>query len=135
MYKQEPEMHVYKLESTMLIETSLQDTFAFFEDPYNLKKMTPSWMRFEVTSKDRVAMRKDAKSSIASDGWAYRCTGKPSSRSTSRHSCSSMNRPKAPTRFGVTGTIFGLGKGHQDLRSPRIRFAAGRVGTAGSHGL
>ncbi|MGC2660629.1 MAG: SRPBCC family protein [Bryobacteraceae bacterium] len=53
-------MHVYKLESTMLIETSLQDTFAFFEDPYNLKKITPSWMRFEVTSKDRVAMRKDA---------------------------------------------------------------------------
>lgn len=53
-------MHVYKLECEMLIETSLQETFAFFQDPYNLKKITPPWMRFEVISKDRVEMKKGA---------------------------------------------------------------------------
>ncbi|HEX4771737.1 MAG TPA: SRPBCC family protein [Bryobacteraceae bacterium] len=31
-----------------------------FEDPYNLAKITPSWLRFEVTSRDRVAMSKNA---------------------------------------------------------------------------
>jgi ligand-binding SRPBCC domain-containing protein len=53
-------MHVYQLECETLIETSLPETFAFFQDPNNLSKITPPWMGFEVISKDRVEMRKGA---------------------------------------------------------------------------
>ena len=38
----------------------MQDTFAVFEDPYNLAKITPSSLKFQVTSPDRIKMRKGA---------------------------------------------------------------------------
>ncbi len=44
----------------MLTEQSIEQTFRVFEDPYNLAKITPSWLNFQVTSKDRVQMRPGA---------------------------------------------------------------------------
>jgi len=44
----------------MVAKRSLQDTFAIFEDPYNLAKITPPWLSFKVTSKEHVIMRKGA---------------------------------------------------------------------------
>ena len=44
----------------MLVRSSLQDTFAIFEDPYNLAKITPPSLSFRVTSRDPVEMRKGA---------------------------------------------------------------------------
>ena len=44
----------------MLAEQSISETFKIFEDPYNLAKITPSWLNFQVTSKERVQMRKGA---------------------------------------------------------------------------
>ena len=51
---------IYTLRCEMLTATSLKETFALFEDPYNLAKITPAWLRFTVTSKNRVHIRKGA---------------------------------------------------------------------------
>ena len=53
-------MHIYTLRCEMLTRCSLQETFTVFEDPYNLGKITPDWLNFNVTSKARVDMRKGA---------------------------------------------------------------------------
>ena len=53
-------MHTYHLRCEMLAQSSLQDTFAVFEDPYNLAKITPPSLGFEVISPRRVEMRKGA---------------------------------------------------------------------------
>ncbi len=44
----------------MLTKSSLQDTFAVFENPYNLAKITPSSLKFQVTSPHRIEMRQGA---------------------------------------------------------------------------
>lgn len=53
-------MHVYTLRCEMLTDSSLEKTFAVFENPYNLAKITPSSLNFKVTSQERVQMRKCA---------------------------------------------------------------------------
>ncbi len=53
-------MQTYTLRCEMLTKSSLQDTFAVFEDPYNLAKITPSSLKFQVTSPQRIEMRKGA---------------------------------------------------------------------------
>ncbi len=53
-------MHVYTLECEMLTNSSLEETFAVFEDPYNLARITPPSLNFKVTSNERVQMRKGA---------------------------------------------------------------------------
>ena len=53
-------MRVYTLQCELLTDSSLERTFALFEDPYNLAKITPASLGFQVTSKGRVAMRKGA---------------------------------------------------------------------------
>ena len=53
-------MPIYTLRCEMLTEQSIQDTFKVFEDPYNLAKITPSWLNFRITSNDRVQMREGA---------------------------------------------------------------------------
>ena len=52
-------MHIYHLECEMTTQRSLEETFAVFEDPHNLKKITPSWLNFQVTT-ENVHMRKGA---------------------------------------------------------------------------
>lgn len=44
----------------MQTRSSLQETFAVFEDPYNLAKITPESLKFRVTSPGRIQMRKGA---------------------------------------------------------------------------
>src|SRR5690348_2269824 len=53
-------MHVYRLECEMLVRRSVDDVFSVFQDPYNLAKITPAWLRFRVTSNQKVMMRKGA---------------------------------------------------------------------------
>jgi ligand-binding SRPBCC domain-containing protein len=50
----------YRLECEMISGRPLPDTFAIFEDPYNLAKITPPWLNFKVTSAQRVEMRAGA---------------------------------------------------------------------------
>jgi ligand-binding SRPBCC domain-containing protein len=44
----------------MISGRSLAETFAIFEDPYDLAKITPTWLNFRVTSAERVHMRQGA---------------------------------------------------------------------------
>jgi ligand-binding SRPBCC domain-containing protein len=51
---------IYRLDCEMISGRPLAETFAIFEDPYNLAKITPPWLNFRVTSADRVQMKRDA---------------------------------------------------------------------------
>ncbi len=53
-------MRVYTLQCELLTDSSLDRTFSIFEDPYNLAKITPASLNFQVTSKERIQMRKGA---------------------------------------------------------------------------
>jgi ligand-binding SRPBCC domain-containing protein len=53
-------MHTYTLHCEMVSPQPIETTFAVFEDPYNLSKITPPWLRFQVTSKGQVRMREGA---------------------------------------------------------------------------
>ncbi|MCL5746037.1 MAG: SRPBCC family protein [Acidobacteria bacterium] len=53
-------MRIYRLECSMVAPVSIQRAFAIFEDPYNLARITPPWLRFRVSSKERVEMRRGA---------------------------------------------------------------------------
>ncbi len=53
-------MHVYTLRCEMVAPIPIAEAFRVFEDPYNLARITPPWLNFRVTSKERVAMRKGA---------------------------------------------------------------------------
>jgi ligand-binding SRPBCC domain-containing protein len=44
----------------MLSDKPIEATFSVFEDPYNLSRITPPWLRFQVTSDGHVEMRKGA---------------------------------------------------------------------------
>jgi ligand-binding SRPBCC domain-containing protein len=51
---------LYNLRCEMFSGQPLRETFAVFEDPYNLAKITPPWLNFRVTSAERVQMRQGA---------------------------------------------------------------------------
>ena len=44
----------------MVAQRSLDEVFGIFEDPYNLAKITPSWLSFQVVSTNRVTMKQGA---------------------------------------------------------------------------
>jgi ligand-binding SRPBCC domain-containing protein len=45
-------MRIYSLRCEMLVKRSLKETFAFFENPANLGKITPPWLSFNIVTKD-----------------------------------------------------------------------------------
>jgi len=53
-------MHVYTLDCEMTTAKSIEYTFALFENPYNLAKITPPELGFQVVSEERVEMRRFA---------------------------------------------------------------------------
>ena len=53
-------MQPYTLDTRMTAPVSVREAFAVFQDPYNLARTTPPWLHFQVTSKERVTMRRGA---------------------------------------------------------------------------
>jgi ligand-binding SRPBCC domain-containing protein len=53
-------MKIYRLESSISVPVSLQEAFAFFENPHNLARITPAWLNFRIVSPERIQMRKGA---------------------------------------------------------------------------
>ena len=45
-------MNIYTLECMIITSAGLEETFAFFENPRNLAKITPPWMGFEIVTPD-----------------------------------------------------------------------------------
>ena len=50
----------YELECEMLVPRGIQETFAFFENPHNLARITPPWLRFVILSDGPIEMRAGA---------------------------------------------------------------------------
>ena len=50
----------YELECEILVPKGIKETFAFFENPRNLARITPPWLRFVVLSEGPVEMRAGA---------------------------------------------------------------------------
>ena len=50
-------MRPYTLDTHMVAPVSVHEAFAVFENPYNLARITPPWLGFRVTSKEKVTMR------------------------------------------------------------------------------
>jgi ligand-binding SRPBCC domain-containing protein len=50
----------YVLQCEMISGQPIEETFAIFEDPYNLAKITPPSLNFRVTSSTRVQMQRGA---------------------------------------------------------------------------
>ena len=53
-------MRTYQLTCEMLVPKPIEAVYEIFENPYNLKKITPPWLSFAVTSQQKVVMRKGA---------------------------------------------------------------------------
>lgn len=53
-------MKTHVLERTQVIERSLDDTFAFFSDAFNLEKITPEFLRFKILTPRPLAMQSGA---------------------------------------------------------------------------
>jgi ligand-binding SRPBCC domain-containing protein len=51
---------MYVLTCQMKTPVSRRQAFAVFESPYNLARITPSWLHFRITTPGQVAIRKDA---------------------------------------------------------------------------
>jgi ligand-binding SRPBCC domain-containing protein len=54
-------MKIYTLHRTMTVPVPQREAFAFFEDPRNLARITPSWLNFRIASPEPVEMRINAK--------------------------------------------------------------------------
>ncbi len=52
-------MKIYHLRAELITSCSLLETFEVFKNPLNLAQITPSWLNFQVITKD-VVMRKGA---------------------------------------------------------------------------
>lgn len=50
-------MKIYTLERRITVPAAVAETFAFFEDPSNLARITPPWLGFRILSPEPVAMR------------------------------------------------------------------------------
>src|ERR1019366_598930 len=53
-------MKTYRLECSVSVPVSLQEAFAFFENPHNLARITPPSLNFRIASPERIQMRKGA---------------------------------------------------------------------------
>jgi ligand-binding SRPBCC domain-containing protein len=53
----EPPRHI---ERSQLVPLSVEDSFAFFADAYNLEALTPPWLRFRILTPRPIPMEKGA---------------------------------------------------------------------------
>ncbi len=53
-------MQTHILERSQIINRSLEETFAFFSDAYNLEKLTPSFLQFKILTPKPVSMHPGA---------------------------------------------------------------------------
>jgi ligand-binding SRPBCC domain-containing protein len=54
-------MKIYRLKSDLWLPQPRAQIFQFFADPINLERLTPGWLRFEITSKTPQAITEGAR--------------------------------------------------------------------------
>lgn len=47
----------YELRSELVVPAGIDETFAFFEDPRNLSRITPPWLNFRIRTPEPLIMR------------------------------------------------------------------------------
>jgi len=47
----------YELDSELVVPADIRQTFAFFEDPRNLSRITPPWLNFRIRTPEPLIMR------------------------------------------------------------------------------
>jgi ligand-binding SRPBCC domain-containing protein len=47
----------HSIERSQLVALSIEDSFAFFADAYNLEALTPPWLRFRILTPRPIPMR------------------------------------------------------------------------------
>ena len=52
-----PERGLLDLHSEVVVPVTLDDTFAFFADAWNLERITPPWLHFEIQQPEAIEMR------------------------------------------------------------------------------
>jgi len=57
---QNPTSTMYVLTCQMKAPSPIEETFAVFENPDNLARITPEWLKFRVTTSGQVTIRKGA---------------------------------------------------------------------------
>lgn len=50
----------YELNSELVVPAGIEETFAFFEDPRNLSRITPLWLNFRIRTPEPLVMRPGA---------------------------------------------------------------------------
>lgn len=50
-------MRGHELRSELQVDRSIEQTFAFFENPHNLARITPPWLGLTIRSGERLVMR------------------------------------------------------------------------------
>lgn len=55
-----PSRHLHELRREQVIPRSLEETFAFFADAWNLEAITPPWLRFRILTPPPIEMREGA---------------------------------------------------------------------------
>jgi len=50
----------WRLECEMTAPVRIEQAFALFEDPYNLTKVTPGWLKFRIETRHRISMSRGA---------------------------------------------------------------------------
>jgi len=51
---------MYVLTCQMKAPSTIEETFAVFENPYNIARITPAWLKFRITTSGQVTIRKGA---------------------------------------------------------------------------
>ena len=51
---------LWRLECEMVAPVAIERAFALFEDPYNLARVTPAWLSFQIATRQRIFMRRGA---------------------------------------------------------------------------
>ena len=87
------------IERSQLVALSVEDSFAFFADAYNLEALTPPWLGFRILTRDRSRCERERRSSTCSPRTGSPSAGAPRSSSGNRDGVSWTAQVKGPFRL------------------------------------
>ena len=99
-------MRTFQLQTRLWPPQPRQQIFAFFSNPNNLKKITPPWLRFEITSLNSHPSVEAHGSTIGCAFGASRFVGRAKSLRGNPPDAPLIDKPEVPTASGSMRTLF-----------------------------